>query len=164
MQWCLLSILLVCTSASLRAQSSKRRCLDTPIDSTNPSSPVYRECHVERKAKVRSVGPRPQFTPNTVGPTSCYRATFEFVVDTTGKPELATARRVSSSDQSYADAIEASLGGLFYEPARLGASLVRQVVRYDSRLAITRTVVVSTSANGALSPPSATATPRRPIC
>jgi len=141
----LLSLLLVCASASLQAQSSKKRCPETPIDSTNPSSPVYQECHVERKAKLRSNGQRPQFSlpAGGAGPT-CYRATFEFVVDTTGKPELTTVRRVSSTDPTYAGAVQETLGGLVFEPARLDQTPVRQVARYDSRMAV-RTVVVSSS-------------------
>ncbi len=141
----LVSILLACASSSLQAQSTKARCADSSIDSMNLSSVVYDECHVEKKAKLRGNGQRPQFSPNTGGAgPSCYRATFEFVVDTTGKPELATVRRVSSTDQSYADAVEAMLGTLLYEPARLKNTSVRQVARYESRLAL-RSVVVSSS-------------------
>ena len=163
MRIALLPIVLVCAFSSLQAQS-KKRCADTPIDSTNPQSPVYQECHVERRAKVRSNGLRPQFPPVMGGASSsCYRATFEFVVDTTGKPELATVRRVSSTDQTYADAVEASLGGLLYEPGRFEKSPVRQVVRYESRLGV-RMVVVSSSTGGAPGARTAPLTPRPPSC
>lgn len=164
MRIALLPILLVCVSGSLQAQS-KKRCADTPIDSTNPLAPVYQECHVERRAKVRSTGPRPQFTPVIGGGAnpSCYRATFEFVVDSAGKPELATVRRLSSTDQSYADAVEASLGGLLYEPGRVAKSPVRQVVRFESRLGV-RMIVVSSSTGGAPGARTAPLTPRPPNC
>ncbi len=129
---CLL-LLLVCTAASLQAQGKEPRCSDTPIDSTTPS-PVYRECHVERRARLRNSSPKPQFAAALGMASSCYRATFEFVVDTAGKPELATVRRVSSTDQAYGDAVEATLRELLYEPAQLAKTRVRQVVRYNSQL------------------------------
>lgn len=161
----LVPILLVCAASSLQAQRTTRRCTDTPIDSTIPSSPVYQECHVERKAKLRSNGQRPQFSPTAGGAgASCYRVSFEFVVDTTGKPEVATVRRMSSTDPTYADAVEATLGTLQYEPARLDATAVRQVARYESRLAV-RTVVVSSSPGslpGGI--PGGRPESRRPIC
>ncbi len=141
-----LFMLLVCTAGSLQAQGKEPPCADTPVDSTSPS-PVYRACHVERKARVRKNGAGPQFTASPGVAASCYRATFEFVVDTAGKPELATVRRVSATSQSYGDAVEATLAELLYEPARLGNARVRQVVRFDSQLPS----VQPTSASGEIS-------------
>ncbi len=157
---------LFCASASVQAQGTKQRCLDTPIDSTNPSLPVYQECHVERKAKLRLSSQRPQFTlpSGGAGPT-CYRASFEFVVDTSGQPELETARRVSSTDERFADAVAATLGGLRFEPARLDKAPVRQVARYESRLGV-RVVVKSATptTGGQPGARSAPLTPRPPSC
>lgn len=152
-----LCALMFCVSTRLDAQD-KRRCQDTPIDSTNPSAPVYRECHVDRKAKPRGSAPRMDFTPSSSGP-SCYRATFEFVVDTIGRPELATVRRVSTTDETFGRAAESIIGGLVFEPARLGGVPVRQVTKYESTAAVSRVVVSSVGGR-----PSAGSAPRRPLC
>lgn len=163
MRMMLLPILLLCASTSLEAQS-KKRCADTPIDSTNPLSPVYQECHVNRKANMRGSAPRPDFAPNPSGSSACYRATFEFVVDTAGVPELSTVRSVVSTDQTFADAVAATIGRLRYEPARLDTVLVRQVVRYGTSVSLVRTVVAVSSGGGSLMPPTGTRMPRPPKC
>lgn len=141
MRLLLVPVLLICVSSSLQAQD-KKRCADTPIDSTNPASPIYRDCHVERKVKFRRSTLRPDFTPSPSGP-SCYRATFEFVVDTSGRPELSTLRRVASTDQQYAAAVEATIGGLLFEPAQIDQAPVRQLLRHDSRASVQRIVMSS---------------------
>ncbi|WP_373059395.1 hypothetical protein [Gemmatimonas sp.] len=138
---------MVFASASLQAQSTEQRCSQTPIDSTNPSSPVYEACHVDRRAKLRSTGLRPSFTPAVeVASPTCYRASFEFVVDTSGQPELATVRKVSSTDPEYAGAVEATIGGFRFEAARLDNTPVRQVTRYESRMGITQAVATGSQA------------------
>jgi len=154
----LFAFLLVFASTSLQAQSTEQRCSETPIDSTNPSSPVYKACHVDRRAKLRSTGIRPSFT-SAVGVTSptCYRASFEFVVDTSGNPELATVRRLSSTDPVYAGAVEATIRSFRFEAARLDNTPVRQVTRYESRMSIT--IAVSAGVQ-----PGAGNRSRRPNC
>ena len=161
MRLVLVSLLMVFASASLQAQN-KKRCADTPVDSTNPASPVYRDCHVERKAKFRSSTIRPEFTPTPSGP-SCYRATFEFVVDTSGHVEVSTARRVSTTDPQYASAVEASIGGLLFEPAQIGNVRVRQLVRHDSRVSVRQVVMSSSGGPPSGASPSARF-PRTPGC
>ncbi|WP_310572252.1 hypothetical protein [Gemmatimonas sp.] len=163
MRLLLVPILLVCVSSSLQAQD-KKRCADTPVDSTNPASPVYQECHVKRKASLRGTPPRPDFSPNPGGSTACYRADFAFVVDTSGAPELSTVRRVSSTDPSFAEAVEATIPRLRYAPARLDSTLVRQVVNFTSSVSLLRVVMVSSSRGGSLSPPSGSRMPRAPKC
>lgn len=162
MRLLLVPVLMICASASLQAQD-KKKCSETPVDSTNPVAPVYQECHVKRKASLRGTPPRPDFSPNPGGSTACYRADFEFVVDTTGVPELSTVRRVASTDPVFAEAVEATIGRLRYEPARLDSAHVRQVVRYRNGLSMIRTVVAS-SPGGGFTPPSGSRMPRPPKC
>lgn len=158
-----LALVILCGASSLEAQNAKR-CADTPVDSTNPSAPVYRDCHVERKAHVlrqNNSGPVPVFTPAKDGP-SCYRATFEFVVDTLGRPEVGTVRRVAATDAVYGTAMEAAIPSLFFEPARLHGVAVRQIVKFEPRLTTQREIVLaSTSGGGA---PSQRSGARRPAC
>lgn len=157
----LVPVLVLFSSASLQAQD-KKRCADTPIDSTNPASPVYRDCHVQRKVKYRRSTLRPEFTPSPSGP-SCYRATFEFVVDTSGRPEVATIRRIASTDQQYADAVEATIGGLLFEPAQIDKAPVRQLLRHDSRASVRRVVMSSSGGPPSGASPNARVS-RTPNC
>lgn len=158
MKWSSFALLMLCVSASPSQAQKKRRCPDTPIDSTNPLAPIYRECHVEQRARPRSNPPRTNFAPPTNGPT-CYRASFEFVVDTLGHPALGTVRRVSATDDGFAFAAESTLGSIVYAPARLDRSPVRQIVRFESSLTLSRVVVAP---GGRL--PSGRSMPRRPQC
>ncbi|MES2521766.1 MAG: hypothetical protein V4617_03625 [Gemmatimonadota bacterium] len=159
---CLAIALFGCAS-SLEAQNTKR-CADTPIDSTNPSAPVYRDCHVERKAYVlrnNNSGPVPVFTPPKDGP-NCYRATFEFIVDTLGRPEAGTVRRVAATDAVYGTAMEAAIPSLLFEPARLRGAAVRQIVKFEPRLTSQREIVLASASGGAQ--PSQRSAARRPAC
>ncbi len=135
----------------------KRRCEKTPVDSTNPAAPVYRDCHVEKKARTRGTPPRSTFTPPPNGP-NCYRAAYEFVVDTTGRPEMNTVKRVSTTDDAFGVATEATIVGLLYEPARLAGAPVRQLVEYEMRASVSRVV---TTGGGR---PGSGSMPRRPLC
>ena len=156
-------ILLLCLGAvvlgsPLEAQKSRRRCSGTAVDSLAPGERVYRDCEVDRVAKPRGDIPRPQWTPTST-PTSvpmCYRAEFEFVVDTLGVPEAATIRRLSSSDASFELAVREQIDRMRYEPAQLDGRRVRQLVVHQSKVAVAR--VVSSSPSG--SPPRM----RAPMC
>lgn len=156
-------ILLLCLGAvilgaPLEAQKSKRRCSGSAIDSLAPGERVYRDCEVDRVAKPRGVVPRVQWTPVST-PTSvpmCYRAEFEFVVDTLGVPDATTIRRVSSTDASFELAVREQIDLMRYEPAQLEGRRVRQLVVHQSKVAVARVVTSSPSA----APPRM----RAPLC
>ena len=146
-------ILLLCVGltllgAPLEAQKAKRRCSGTAIDSLAPGERVYRDCEVDRVAKLRGAAPRVQWTPTApaTGTPTCYRAEFEFVVDTLGIPDPATIRRVSSSDASFELAVREQIDRMRYEPAQLAGRRVRQLVVHESKAAVA--MVVSTSPGG----------------
>jgi len=91
------------------------------------SGPVFLPCEVDHPA-VRLDRDR-TIPPNSPPTGDCYSALLEFVVDTTGTPDSATARVVRSTGQGYAAALLASLPHWRYAPARKDGRLVRQLVR-----------------------------------
>ena len=126
-------VFLVLFAAPLAAQSSKRRCTGEPPDSAALYlGPVYRDCEVDRPARLRTVDLPVDYNPPTggLGGTRCLRAEFHLVVDTTGRAELASVRPGSSNDRGLENAIRGSLPQLRYDPARLAGAKVRQVVVY----------------------------------
>jgi hypothetical protein len=153
----LLLSVLVC-SQSLAAQRSERACRKTPVDSSVSEAPVYHACHTDRAARERGARPRLEWepTPGEVTDGACFRAEFEFVVDTLGVPELATVRVVRSSNRRFTEAARARIAAMRDTPAQRDGHPVRQVVQLGDGVSVRR--VVSSS------PSSGTAGLRPPRC
>jgi hypothetical protein len=132
-------LLLLALAAPLAsAQQLKRRCTGEPPDSSAlQAGPVYRDCEVDRPARLRTADLPVDFTPPAGNPggARCYRAELQFVVDTTGRPEPLTVRSGRSNDRNLEDALRGHLDQLRYEPARLANRRVRQVVIYSRAVA-----------------------------
>lgn len=110
--------------------------------------PLYRECAVDRQARLVTAGVRPDFHPATPRST-CYSTDLEFVVDSTGKPEVQTARIVRTNDQEFGASTLATLASWKYEPAMRERIPVRQLVTEHKTLSAMVVVVPKGS-----SPPS----------
>ena len=116
-------------AAPARASAVKEGC--QAIDSSfTLGSPVYRECAVERKARVRGREPQPDFSP---APPSreCYSVTIAMVVDENGLPVAETARVVRSTDTQFAQAVLNTVPDWRFTPARKDGIAVKQVVEID---------------------------------
>jgi TonB-like protein len=103
--------------------------------------PVYRDCAVDRRAKLLGSLPVPNLelvTPPT-GTPACWTAEIQFVVDSAGEPELMTVRVLRTSDPSFADAVIATLPQWKYQPAVKDGVAVRQIVRQRRGLSVQRT-------------------------
>lgn len=150
--------LMFLTPVALHAQRSKRGCPDATTDSLPVALRVYQPCQVDREAKQRGASPRLDWTPplGDLRDGGCFRAEFQFVVDTLGMPEDATAREVSSNNTGFAQAVRDAIPRLRYEPARLAGGPVRQLVTH--RQTVGMRVVVGTP--GSAMAPSA----RPPRC
>ena len=126
-----------CAGATSRA--GQARCVLTHADSAYlASAPVYRDCAVDRRARLLTTAVRPEFSPSSrpAGGTACYSAQIEFVVDSAGVPELATARVVRTNNPSFADAVLATVPGWRYLPALKNGIPVRQIVRENQSMAV----------------------------
>jgi len=118
--------------APLVGQGSKKGCPDLPADSIPAGQRIYVACQVDREAKPRGAALRLDFTPPAGGlrDGSCYRAEYEFVVDTLGFADLGTVREVSSNSADFGQALRDAIPRLRYDPARRADTLVRQLVTY----------------------------------
>ncbi len=146
-----LAIITACSIVSACAtttHASRAACDLAPSDSVFARGrPVYRECSVDRRARFVQTGVAPVFRPSNPR-AGCYTATLTFVVDSTGKPETATAQ-VRSNDADFGQSLLAVLGRWKYEPAIKNGVPVRQIVTSEQKAA---TVVVVVPAGSA--PPS----------
>ncbi len=118
-------------------EKGKNRCTGELPDSTLlEAGPVYRDCEVDRPARLRTADLPVDYTPPAnLGGSRCLRAEFQFVVDTLGHPEPPTVRPGRSNDRGLESALRATVPQLRYEPARLGNRRVRQVVVYSRSVA-----------------------------
>lgn len=114
-----------CAGASQTTEGSS--CGLRSADSVFASrGPVYRACAVERQAEVVTKR-RPDFQPDRSTAQSCYSAEIEFVVDTTGAPELGEARVLHANNPNFAESAMRALATYRYKPALLGGIPVRQL-------------------------------------
>lgn len=115
-----------CAGAS-QATTGATSCSLKSADSVFVSQgPVYRACAVERQVQVIAKQ-HPDFRPDRSSGQSCYSAEIEFVVDTTGTPELGEARVLRANNPNFADAALRALASYRYKPAYLNGVPVRQL-------------------------------------
>ena len=151
MRFGLIVLVALAIPAAAAAQKSKRKCTGTPPDTTmHLALPIYRDCEVDKPAKVRGEEPRPELSALTTrAPRSgCLRAEFEFVVDSLGFVERTTVQPQSGNDRDLESAVSATLGQLRYEPARLDGHPVRQLVIYKVMVGMVTRVVSSSGPVG----------------
>lgn len=142
-----------CASAGGKS-AQRKECELSDRDSVFAvSGPVYRDCAVDRAARLLAINRHPDFRPTGTPRTTCYSADLEFVVDSTGKPETRMARIVRANDQAYAESVLATLMFWKYEPAVRDHRPVRQVVTSHQTVA-TMVVVVPAGAPLPSGPPT----------
>ena len=152
----LVTLLIVITStacASAGRGSRQSTCTLSSADSVYlAGQPLYRDCSVNVRAELlnRDMTMTPDFHPS--GDRSCYSATVQFVVDSTGTPERGTARVVSTNSTEFADALLRVVPQWRYRPARKDGVPVRQIVH--EKLAVALVAVRAGSS------PSASGRPR----
>jgi hypothetical protein len=111
--------------------------------------PLYRDCSVDRPARIITAGVNPEFRVAGV-PRSCYSATVEFVVGANGNPEPGTVRLLNANDDQFADAMRVMVTHLRYSPGIKDGAGVRQIVT-EHRTAAVRTEVAQASLSGSAS-------------
>jgi hypothetical protein len=133
------AVLTACTSGTMTSQ--RAACDHAGRDSVFAvGGPVYRECAVDHAAKLLTSDIHPEFRPASPRP-QCYSADVEFVVDSMGKPEQATARVVKANDDEFATSVLSVLTRWKYDPATLDGRRVRQIVKVHQSATIVRVVV-----------------------
>lgn len=96
---------------------------------------AYFEFQVEKPVSARPGNPRAQYPDDLRARARGGEVTCQFVVDTTGKIDMATFEVVKASDASYAAAVKRVLPQMRYFPAEEGGHKVRQLVEQDFRFA-----------------------------
>ena len=126
------------------AMSQSRRCSIPVVDSVYfLAGPVYRDCDVTRNARVRH---EERVVTAALPRRDCMRAELEFVVDTAGHPEMATARIVFTDTEEFAEELMRVLRFWRYHPGEVDGIPVRQLVRERRSAVMISTVVSSTGA------------------
>lgn len=142
-----------CASAGGKS-AQRKECELSDRDSVFAvGGPVYRDCAVDRAARLLATNRHPDFRPSGVPHTTCYSADLEFVVDSTGKPETRMARIVRTNDQGYAESVLVTLTSWTYDPALRDHRPVRQIVTSHQTMA-TMVVVVPAGAPLPSGPPT----------
>lgn len=138
--------LLVMTIGFFGACSTRREasagspCVLTDSDMVSGVAPVYRECGVDRKARLTQNAPvdyRPAIVARSPSQADmCYIAEVEFVVDTEGVPERPTIRLIRATDPAYGNAVLGTVSKWRYAPALKEDLPVRQLVRERRTMAV----------------------------
>jgi protein TonB len=96
---------------------------------------AYFEFQVEKPVSARPGNPRAQYPDDLRARAHGGEVTCQFVVDTTGKVDMATFEVVKASEAAYAGAVKKVLPQMRYFPAEEGGHKVRQLVEQDFRFA-----------------------------
>jgi hypothetical protein len=120
--------------------------------------PVYRDCAVDRAARLLTTQTHPDYRPTNPRST-CYSADVEFVVDSTGRPEMPTLQVVRANDQGFGESVLAMVRAWKFDPAVRNGRRVRQIVTSHQMMS-TMVVVVPKG----VAPPSGPPAQRPPSC
>ena len=115
------------STPAAEAQQKSRECsVDSAAFATHAASGVFRDCDVDKPAKLRNP-PTPSY--RLPREQNCATATLEFVVDSSGFPDTTTASVIETDDRDFAAAVLKTLPRWRYEPAAHQGRRVSQLVR-----------------------------------
>ena len=134
-------VLLCAACASAPAAGARDSCVLEARDSVFLArGPVFRDCAVDRKAKLVASSARPDFRPSMdrtpqLG-TTCYSAEVRLVVTPEGTVEPGSFRLVTATSPAFGQAVLESVPAWRYRPAQLDGKPVRQIVQEKQMVAI----------------------------
>ncbi len=103
---------------------------------------VYRACAVDERTKLAMAQPRidpPRGGASSAPQSGCYAATYEFVVDTLGRPVESTIRSTRISGADFAASVRAVIPTLRFTPARREGVKVQQITEFGQMVSVTVT-------------------------
>src|SRR5437660_9939742 len=129
--WATLTCAMACAGA-VHQRSSAPCSLLTRDSIYLRDGPVYPACAVDSRAQLIDE-PSPAFDLNDASArgTRCLTVTLQFIVDTTGTPEPATLKLISTTNSAYADAIRRMVPAWRFQPARKNGVAVRQILQFE---------------------------------
>jgi len=146
------------TAACAGQKAASSSCEPVPLEYAIAGTTVYRECAVDKKASPPATFPQTRFSPSPSNLKGCYRADFEFVIDTVGRPILSTIKVLRSTDAEFTQAVRETLSGLRYTPAVKDGAPVAQLATFGR---VMMAYVSSSSTPASVARASA---PRSPNC
>ena len=121
------------------------RCEPKQLDSVwLAAGPVYRECEVDRPARLLNPTVPSEYLPPENVIQRCLTAVIYVVVDTSGSPELNTARIARTNAPEFGRALLRRAQSWLFEPARKSGVAVRQVAAVGRAIIIADAVSPST--------------------
>ena len=127
-------------------QDPKRECTVQMPRSPSGVIPGYRDCEVDRVARLQQDSRLRYLPPESMqGDWICERVEMVFVVDSAGRPDLATVHIDATTRREWAVAVLEQLPNVRYRPALLAGRRVRQVVRYTRSVLIPKVSILSGS-------------------
>jgi TonB family protein len=114
-----------------------------PAPSSAPSSPPsadmpYFEYQVERQVRIAPGSPSPRYPEALKAANVEGEALVQFVVDTTGRAEMATFKVLKSSHYDFTEAVRSALPEMRFTSAENGGRKVRQLVQHPFTFALSR--------------------------
>lgn len=107
-----------------------------PLDNPAPhGGTAYFEFEVEKPVATRPDNPHPAYPESLRRRGVPGEVRIQFVVDTAGRPDMATFEVLKSSDQSLTGAVKDVVPSLRFFPAESGGHKVRQLVEQAFRFA-----------------------------
>lgn len=120
-------------------------CVPTHLDSAwLAAGRVYRDCEVDRPARLLNPTVPTNYLPPANVIQRCLTALVYVVVDTTGAPELSTARIARTNAPEFARALLRIAQSWLFQPALKRGVPVRQVVAVGRSLILADAVSPST--------------------
>ena len=131
-----------CSTGAPRTGVRQKRCEPVELDARwTADGPVYRACDVDVMARPIGAPPRVSYQPTR--PAECTTALVDFVVDSTGMPEVRSARIVRATDSDLGHALLSTVPERRYTPAVLDGRPVRQIAGISSVITMKVTAVSS---------------------
>lgn len=120
----------------VRAPTPVTRSMAGPRSTAaSDTEPLYQEFRVDTAVKPISMTP-PHYPDSLRAAKIEGQVLLQFVVDTSGRPEMSTVRVRQSTNIAFTRAAIASLGGARFSPARVKGRAVRQVVQLPFQFAL----------------------------
>jgi len=99
---------------------------------------TYYEYQVEKAVSPRPSNPAPRYPDMLRSANVEGEVLAEFVLDTTGRPNMETFKVLKSSHDDFSEAVRKSLPNMVFYPAEVGGKKVKQVVQMPFQFSLTK--------------------------
>jgi protein TonB len=122
------------TGKGVAGGTSKGVVGGTPVNTDQP----YFEFQVEKQVQTAAGSPQPRYPEMLKSANIEGEVLAQFVVDTTGRAEMATFKVLKSSHDGFTQAVKNVLPNMKFYPAEIGGRKVKQMVQQPFTFALTK--------------------------